>query len=147
MKTAHIYYKNYVLTPETREHAVAKGYENPEARAKENSNLYYKLAGSDPNKEQVTIDKDRFKNHWTKLSEEEVSSSHISELERIWDKYNRYPANPLSAQNDGDPDSHNQPTIEEAGVNHTSMSVGDVVRVEDRYYIVAGVGFLRLYLK
>jgi len=45
-----------------------------------------------------------------------------------------------------DADKPPQHTLKEADVHHTSMSVGDIIKVEDRYYFVADVGFLRLYL-
>jgi hypothetical protein len=141
MKEAEVYYKKHVLTPESTAHAEAKGYDNPEMKAEENNELYNKLTGRDRNKTQVTIDPERFEEDWAFVSEEEVSSSSTAELEDIWTKYNRYNVNPLSAENNG------QHIIEDAGVNHTSMSIGDVIRVEDRYYIAARTGFLRLYLR
>ena len=36
--------------------------------------------------------------------------------------------------------------IHNAGINHTSMSVGDIVKKGSTYYIVAGIGFLKVKL-
>lgn len=149
MKTAEIYYKKNILTPTPSEETP-----NPERYWGDNKDLYEALKdmgrqrGKGQNKEQVTIDKEWFKgdNGWVKVSEEEVKSSRSRELETIWKKYQRYETNPLSAQNDGRPGKDYQPTIDGKGVGHTTMTIGDVIKIEDRYYIVADHGFLRLYL-
>lgn len=137
MKEAEIYYKKNILTPTpTEEHP------NPERYWEDNKRLYVALNNFGKgrgNDTQVTIREEWFKEGWAKVKTEEVSSSRSKELERIWDKYQRYNTNPLSSENNG------QDILDRKNVNHTTMSKGDVIKVEDRYYIAAGWGFLRLY--
>lgn len=133
MKTAEIIYKKNLVVPR-----VSENHPHPEKYEEDNNELYHKVhMGETPT--QVTIDEDWFEDRWAKVSEEEVSSSRTKELEKLWDKYNKYPSNPLSAENGG------QHILEENDIDHTSMTIGDVVKVEDRYYIAVQWGFCRLY--
>lgn len=65
----------------------------------------------------------------------------LNDLEKIYAKYNNYSSNPYSSDNDP-----GQPVIKKLGVRHTSMSIGDAVKVEGKYFIVCGIGFKRLEL-
>lgn len=65
-----------------------------------------------------------------------------TEMERLFSKYNQYSENPYSADNDP-----GQRMIRSAGIKHTSMSIGDVIKVRGQHWIVANMGFRKLILR
>jgi hypothetical protein len=93
-------------------------------------------------KDTVTLKIGFFRHYWRKMPiKEEVDTLNLNEsLEKIFAKYNQYDKNPYSSENNG------QHIIKEKDVLHTSMMVGDVIKVKD-YYIVASVGFKKLILR
>jgi len=89
----------------------------------------------------ITMPKGFFRSYYRILSKKElVNPKEIEEsLEKIFFKYNQYSINPLATPK-------GQSILKGKGIRHTSMSVGDVIRVEKQYYIVAGEGFSKLKL-
>ena len=85
---------------------------------------------------EVTITTSFYKRNWRAIYTLPVSSNRKAEMEKIFSLLNS-PSNPLSSR-------ENQNFIREKGLRHTSMSVGDIIRIQYRYYIVANSGFLRL---
>lgn len=84
-----------------------------------------------------------FKTYWRKMpKQEKISCACDGDFEKIFIKYNSYVNNPYSADNDP-----GQEILTGLGVKHTSMSVGDVIKVDGVYWIIAGVGYKRLMLK
>lgn len=109
-------------------------------------NKYWNKKYSDvhfSDKKTVTLKIGFFRHYWRKMPiKEEVNKLHLYDsLEKIFAKYNNYETNPYSAENNG------QKIIKQKDVLHTSMMVGDVIKVEDDYYIVGSVGFKKLILK
>ena len=90
----------------------------------------------------VNLKKGFFTRYWRIMPiKEEVDEFNLMQsLEDVYAKYNNYDANPYSAQNGG------QQVLKEIGVNHTSMMVGDVIKVGEEYYVVSGFGFKKLIL-
>lgn len=80
--------------------------------------------------------------YWKKLPVDEEIDGNLpieSQLETLYLKYNNNNFNPLSSENDP-----GQTKLKEAGIRHTSMSVGDILRVECQDYIVSGRGFKKI---
>lgn len=87
----------------------------------------------DPNP--IQISEKYFKKFWKKAP----TLFKTVDKEWIFSKLNG-PDNPLATK-DG------QARLRAKGIQHTSMSVGDVIKVKDKYYVTANVGFRRLMVK
>jgi len=102
-------------------------------------------------KESISLSRGFFQKHWRTLPiREEVDTDKplMEELERLFAKYNQDHLNPYSNTeehfNRGEV-SPGQQKIRDLHV-HTSMSVGDVIKINNSHYIVAGTGFKKLFL-
>lgn len=83
----------------------------------------------------LPLKKSFFRNNWR-----QVGTSNSKDPEELFVMYNRDYTNPLAT-------SQGQQLIRSLGVRHTSMSVGDIVKVRNFYYIAAGEGFKRVVWK
>lgn len=78
----------------------------------------------------------QFRRYWRKLPIVESIDPNISNesnLEALFEKYNDYNTNPCT-----------QDELKERGIRHTSMVIGDIIRIKNNYYMVAGVGFRKI---
>lgn len=90
---------------------------------------------------QITITKAEFKKYWVLLPKTElISDKNIKD--KIFYKYNRYSQNPYSDENDP-----GQSILKGLDVRHTTMMIGDVMKVNNIHYIVTIDGFARLNIK
>ena len=106
------------------------------------SKIHFLSAGKDV--EVIEVPKGYFRMFWRKLPIHEPFNHKMDankQLERIFAKYNLYSSNPYSSDNDP-----GQTMIHARGVHHTSMSIGDVIRVGDTNYIAVAEGFKKLVL-
>jgi len=87
----------------------------------------------------ISLKRGFFTHYWRKLPiKEKVDSSKLRpEMERLFEKYNLYHSNPYSSENNG------QHIIRDLGV-HTSMSVEDIIKIGNTYYMVAPEGFRKI---
>lgn len=92
--------------------------------------------------QKVQITDTQFKKHWKKLPIKERVSKDIKKreevLEVLFSKYNMYATNPYSNENDP-----GQKTLKRLKVRHTTMMIGDVIEIDNSYYIVTTDGFLK----
>jgi hypothetical protein len=88
----------------------------------------------------VSIKKGTWKRNWRMLPKKEKVSANLKlSFEKLFEKYNNYTRNPYSSEND-----IGQITLKKLGLDHTSMSVGDVIKVDNKYWMVADTGFSRI---
>jgi len=76
-----------------------------------------------------------FENNYYKIYEDEANDTSGEILETLFIRFNS-DQNPLSAESYQDEIIKNK--------LHTSMFVGDVIKIDDKYYIVANLGFSSL---
>ena len=90
----------------------------------------------------IQITDTQFKKHWKKLPKKEIVKKDITKreeiLEGLFNKYNMYATNPYSNENDP-----GQKTLKRLKIRHTSMMIGDIIEIDNTYYIVATDGFLK----
>lgn len=90
----------------------------------------------------VEMSKSFFQKEWRLVGKEAFESAPRDEaelrgeFERVFMKYNDYSRNPLSNEN-----NIGQTIIKSKGIQHTSMSVGDIICVRDKCWMVANFGF------
>lgn len=139
MKEVKVFYRHNLLLPEPSERR--KEAENiSDEEAEQMTELYEEIGHGQ--KEIVEIKEERLEEEWVqplpeKKFEDEDDSTLLS---AIWRMFNDYSKNPLSAQNQpGEDDS--QPALEDNNIKHTSISVGDIVKIEDTTYIACGHGW------
>lgn len=85
----------------------------------------------------VRVKKGVWTQNWRMLPKKESVSANLKlSFEKLFAEYNNYKVNPYSSENDV-----GQTTLKKLGLDHTSMSVGDVIRVDNRYWMVADTGF------
>lgn len=120
--------------------------------------LYWVMMGyGDKNKANVVIKKGLWATYWRRLPLTEDIDTNIpinQELERIFAKYNT-DGNPYYAKQSNWEDVihydwRNDPKqimLRESGARHTSMSVGDVIKVDGTYYRVASAGFQKILVR
>jgi len=119
--------------------------------------IYYYKKGLDPrtstfwdsiyrevhygNKPSLAVTRNEFNTYWGYVDSRNVDTTTRSTqgvLESIFGMYNV--SNPLATP-------AGQQKIRSVGVGHTSMSIGDVIKLGGIYYIVASEGFKRLYVR
>jgi len=83
---------------------------------------------------QRRVSADAFARFWKKVASLEVKDSSVESLELLFARFNDDRNNPLATV-------AGQSKIRSLGVGHTSMSVGDVVRVDGKYFMVVDDGF------
>ena len=95
------------------------------------------------NVETITIPEGVFRTYWRLMPNKEIQTKEpfFYQFERLFKKYNSH-RNPYGSYMDP-----GQPTLKQVGVRHTSMSVGDMFKVDGQYWMVGGVGFIRVRLK
>ena len=95
--------------------------------------------------ESIRLPKEKFAKWWRKMAEVNVSDNDAKNdisglLEHLWGQFNDdgYGAkNPLATP-------QGQAKVKASGTHHTSMSIGDVIKVGTNYYIAVSVGFAKL---
>lgn len=105
------------------------------------NNVYKKIHYNDENVDVIDMPTYMFRKYYRMLPQKEtVNSSDVERsLERIYMKYNLSDKNPLATDS-------GQAILKSKGLRHTSMMIGDVVKFDNKYYIVAGHGFLKMRL-
>ena len=101
--------------------------------------LWKELHTYDSSDRDVVLKYSYVKQLLTKLPKKEsVTSTEIDNLDfdRIFAKYNDYTRNPYSSDNDV-----GQKTLKRLKVRHTSMSVGDMLKINNIFFVVANRGF------
>jgi len=107
--------------------------------------IYSELHFSDSEKP-VVMKRSYFDEKYGQLFTQEQVKKIPEDLEVIFSKYNSDSRNPIATPT-------GQESIKSRGIHHTSMSIGDVVRVvrsgnkPDDYFITANVGFRKLILE
>jgi len=99
---------------------------------------YWSVLHYDKDIKIVYVSKAQFKKYWQKMPYKENIKSY-KDLDQLWHKYNIYRTNPCSSDNDP-----GQVTLKKLGVRHTSMSIGDVVKIGTIYYIAVSYGWAKL---
>ena len=93
----------------------------------------------------VNISDTQFKNNWTKMPKKEIVSKELKNrdlaLDYLYGKYNNYVSNPYSNSND-----KGQIIIKKLKVRHTSMMVGDIIEIDNTYYMVSSEGFIKVII-
>jgi hypothetical protein len=131
----------------------AKGIANAEVYyakmfVREHPAVYMQLHSSGD--EPVKISKTLFKKQWKKMSKDKVMIDGKvlnEELERMFAKYNDSGyAESVSYSKGRNPlaTPKGQKRVDKSGTSHTSMSVGDMVKVGDDVYMVAPHGFKKV---
>lgn len=90
----------------------------------------------------VKFPKAKFARYFKKMASFEVKDDSSASLERLWEVFNDASdegANPL-----GTPEG--QAKVRASGTHHTSMSVGDVVKIGRKLHVAVSVGFARMVL-
>lgn len=92
------------------------------------------------NAKTITLKENFFRKYWRKMPVKEMvdTDNLIQSLENIYAKYNDYSTNPYSAENNG------QKIVKDKDVGHTSIMVGDIIKVGKTPYIVGGMGFKKV---
>ena len=86
----------------------------------------------------INISDTQFKKYWVKMPiTENIIGPYIKD--KIYAKYNMYHSNPYSDENDP-----GQKILKKLGVKHTTMMIGDIIEINNTYYIVKGTGFGKL---
>ena len=83
-----------------------------------------------------------FAKHWKKLpKKEQVTEEEVrdKEFDRLFAKYNHYDTNPYSSDNDP-----GQKILKRLNLHHTSMSIGDMIKVGNKFFIVASIGWRQI---
>ncbi len=80
-----------------------------------------------------------FRTYYRKLPIVEEIEDRSRGREKLFSKYNQSATNPYSSDNDP-----GQTMLHQAGARHTSMLVGDVIRIHKIYYMVGATGFRRV---
>tara|TARA_R100000742_G_C4273044_1_gene92466 strand:+ start:346 stop:684 length:339 start_codon:yes stop_codon:yes gene_type:complete len=75
------------------------------------------------------------------ITSEQIGYTDECEIDYIFFAMNGFESNPLSV---GHPTGGLQDWMEEVGIGHTSMSVGDVVSINGTYYACARSGWTQL---
>lgn len=136
-----LYRKNF-LSPVTH-HEQRKAREISKEDAEKQTELYEEIGMNLETPEKVEIEKNYLEREWVELQEMKRPAD-IEEdqkvLQKLWKIFNDYDLNPLSAQNEPG-NEEDQPTIQEHNVDHTSMSVGDIVKLDGTMYIACSVGW------
>ena len=104
--------------------------------------LWRELHTYDDSDEDVVLKYSYVKQFLTKLPKKEIVTDEEFgnlDFDRIYAKYNNYATNPYSSDNDA-----GQKTLKRLKVRHTSMSVGDMLKINKRFYVVANRGFKRV---
>lgn len=110
----------------------------------------YKSLGFSGGDEEVLVPKTFFKKNFVKMSKDKVmidGNVLPEELERLFSKYNDggYAEDtPYSKGRNPLATPKGQEKVHKSGTGHTSMSVGDIVKVDDDYYMVASAGFKKV---
>lgn len=111
-------------------------YDNPHPSLAEEDfvrDLWHKLR-ADSKPDVVQMSKAFFKKHYIKVRDTFlVGMKPIDYAERLFADYN-CEENPLASE-------ENQARLKQLGVKHTSMSVGDIIIIDDVPHIVANTGF------
>lgn len=97
----------------------------------------------DPKNQILHISDTEFDKNWTRLPvKEEIGEiEDINEsLEEIYRKYNLSSLNPYS----NDP---GQKILRNLNVRHTSMMMGDIIEIDNTYYLVVSTGFLQVSIE
>ncbi len=86
----------------------------------------------------ITVTKDDVEKFWVKMpiTETLVVDDIDRALNHLFAKYNTYSNNPYSDEND-----EGQTMLRSSGAHHTSMSVNDLICIDNTYYIVKNHGF------
>lgn len=120
---------------------------HPSEMDKDGVNLYDRIHLNKYNSVlQFSLDKNLFSKWWYLINSEDFDEKSIQYvdnykiLNNIFYRYNNYNTNPLSS-NEG------QNKIKNSPVQHTSMSVGDIIQINKKYYIVSNFGFKEVIFK
>ena len=97
---------------------------------KDNKSMDYMVEGKTPTKED-------FKKDFVKIPIETPEKN----LEKIWEDFNVGKSKAIMGL------PHNQEFIRRNSLSHTTMSVGDIVKKDDGYYIAGNIGWKKLKWK
>ena len=85
----------------------------------------------------------KFNHYWKLMRYQNVAGDDVKVvLEKLFALYNDAGSEPNPLSSD-----EGQNRVRASGTHHTSMSVGDVVYLKGKYWIVAGVGFKELKVR
>jgi hypothetical protein len=107
-------------------------------------NVYKKVHHELDDESPISIPSNKFTFYWklmgTEVKKEDDSHHFLNELYALYNGHgSNGEKNPLA-----NPDG--QAKIRALGVRHTSMSIGDVISIDGKYWIVAGIGFRELII-
>lgn len=88
----------------------------------------------------IVLSHNNFRRYWVLMDITDASG--VDDLERLFAKYNDEGdgANPLAT-------SKGQERVRKSGTHHTSMSVLDIIKLGDKYFMVAGSGFKKVSMR
>lgn len=140
MQNVNVRYRKNFLSPVTHEEQrQARGLSKEDAEKQ--TELYEEIGMDLEPSDKVQIERDYLEREWVEVADiEKPEKKDEQSLNQLWKIFNNYNVNPLAAQND-EGEEHEQPTIQDAGVDHTSMSIGDIVEIDGTLYIACSVGW------
>lgn len=94
--------------------------------------LYFEQMRRDEETGVFSMPKKFFEENYEYISRYELQSK--EDMPSLFSIYNQDHLNPLSTP-------EGQARIRSSGVRHTSMSVGDIVKIDGKYFIVAPIGW------